>query len=143
MVNGEWALDSVSRYSVIGRPAFAFFPYSSCPTGWLQIFVKPASGMTDKRGIPGAVEIAGLHVGPGAPGQELLDADVYLFNGHGGRRLFDGPIHARGELRIVERKILRARGLEPRILGLGHEESICNAFHGNELGSPSSHKVAI
>ena len=86
--------------------------------------------MADRDGIPGAAEVIGLDFGLGTPGEEFVNARVYLFYGNSFGRVSNALIDAGAELRIGERKIARARGLQFRIFGLGDEESIRDGFHG-------------
>ena len=92
-------------------------------------------GVADRNGIPGAAEVIGLDFGSGTPGEELINARVHFFDGDGISRVFDALIYTGAELRISERKIAGARGLQFWVFGLGHEESIRDGFHGFRFNS--------
>jgi len=88
-------------------------------------------GMADHNRVLGAADVIGLDLGLGAPGEELINARVHFFDGNSIGRVLNALIDTGTELRIAERKIARASGLQSWIFGLGDEESIRDGFHGH------------
>jgi hypothetical protein len=92
-------------------------------------------GMADHNGIPGAADVIGLDFGLGTPSEEFINAGVNFFNGDGIGRVFNALIYTGTELRIGERKLAGARGLQSWIFGLGNEESVRDGLHGFRFNS--------
>jgi len=89
--------------------------------------------MADQNGIPGAAHVIGLDFGLGTPREEFVNARVYFFDSDSISHASNALIYTGTELRISERKIAGARGLQFWIFGLGNEESVRDGLHVHSL----------